>query len=238
MTDAGPECMGGQNAEATSTSVAGSASAAGRKLVGGGKRRLDTAPVAGRRPAGVGKCRRGRCDGQLVTAFALRRRVRFRVSTMRRICWSGSGSEQPKTGSYTKGYTLGFVLGDSDFDDSLGFPGEGPRFNIISTNVNRWSSFAKSYQEGKMPKANIHCIQEHRLVKFNNEIGRAQAWCKARDLAHSFSEAQITSKEAGVPGLPFYGTSTVKSSRRATSKASGPDSMRSQQTCGALVQLP
>ena len=117
--------------------------------------------------------------------------------------WSMSGADVPKHGSNTKGFTQGFFLGISDFDDTLGFPGEGPRFNIISTNVNRWSSFEKAYQEGKMPEADIHCIQEHRLSNFNNELGRAQTWCKARDLAHSFSAAQITPKGGRSSGEAF-----------------------------------
>ena len=48
-----------------------------------------------------------------------------------------------------------------EFNDMLGFPGEGPEFKVASANVTAWNSFTRAFDSGKFPAADLICMQEH-----------------------------------------------------------------------------
>ena len=87
------------------------------------------------------------------------------------------------------------------FNDTLGFPGEGPEFRVVSANVTAWSSFTRSFDAGKFPEADLICMQEHKQSSKAAEMPAAQAWCKKLGFAHSFKEAIIIAKEGRSSGV-------------------------------------
>ena len=62
------------------------------------------------------------------------------------------------------------MWGNTFFDSTCGFPGEGP-LNIVSMNVTAWSSFEVCLNINSLNQFDIICIQEHRI----DDDGRIEA---------------------------------------------------------------
>jgi hypothetical protein len=81
------------------------------------------------------------------------------------------------------------------FDDTLGFPGEGPgpTLTLTSVNVTAWASFAAAFEhQNNFRDAKIIAVQEHKLLR--DELNKARGFCHKFGLSSSLSPALSLAK--------------------------------------------